>query len=832
MRLHHAGHSFGLSDVTISIVHTKAVHFEGLYNYNSDARVEHHHPSQEPNANADTYCLLFFRVGYLPDNAENSTPGLFHAKSKPVSSRIIRRQKPRQRCAPRELPVPNSSSSIRKPYIFCLFLCFFCAGGVGFTRNLLAQNEKESGPKSGYQASVPNPLDATSATQLMQDLTELANSVPADKRTTVLLNFQGDSGLPGKTTFEDALKVARGITSPELRRLKIVTYLDGEITGHGVLPIIASEALLTTSEAVIGNAVAGETLADPTILLAYESIAKRRGLFPTSIVAALADPGLELAEITRVGGEQEYVTTKALNQLRKEGRILKENIISPAGIPLELDAQQLRSARVSAGIVDSVEQGLELLDLAQVEPLKQARLLGDPKGAMLEITGSITSGRVKRWQSNLNSTLKSGETNTWLISMDSTGGDLNGSMILAGWFSRPEPPLRTVAASVTGEARGDAALIALACKPLLMSPDSTIGGPGAYAITTEGMRPYDEVIDQIASSTNRPSALIRGILDPSLVVYRYTNRKTGRIRYATEQDIILNADDPEMEKAKWNRGEQIDLSEGLNAAKAISLGLADAEVASTADAAKKLGFTETPPLVSDRGLIRFVENIGRSSSIAFLLLFVGFIALSAEASSPGLSVPGFIALTCFALFFWMKFLAGTAEWLELIAFTLGLICIGIEIFVLPGVGIFGIGGVVLMILGIVLMSQTFILPQNSFQYQMLNRGIWTALSAVLGLVAGVVGMRYALPHVPLFSGLMMEPPDETHINEAEKLADYNHLLGCIGVTTTPLRPAGKIKIDDQLIQVVSDGTVIAKGEHVKITEVNGTRVVVEAQEDT
>ena len=103
-------------------------------------------------------------------------------------------------------------------------------------------------------------------------------------------------------------------------------------------------------------------------------------------------------------------------------------------------------------------------------------------------------------------------------------------------------------------------------------------GPGAYAITTEGMRPYDEVIDQIASSTNRPAALIRGILDPSLVVYRYTNRKTGRIRYATEQDIILNADDPEMEKAKWNRGEQIDLSEGLNAAKAISLGLADAEV--------------------------------------------------------------------------------------------------------------------------------------------------------------------------------------------------------------------------------------------------------------
>ncbi|MGI9466789.1 MAG: NfeD family protein [Rubripirellula sp.] len=695
----------------------------------------------------------------------------------------------------------------------------------------MAQNATVSEPKSGYEASVPNPLDAASAAQLMEDLTELANSVPADRRTTVLLKFRSDSSAPGKTTFEDALKVARGITSPELRRLKMVAFLDGEITGHSVLPIIASEALVTTRDAMIGNAAADESQADPTIFLTYESIAERRGLFPTAIVAALADPGLELAEITRVGGEREYATTKTLNELRKEGKILEENIISPDGIPLKLDAQRLRSARISAGIVDTLEQGLELLDLARVEPLKQAGLLGESKGVMLEITGAITGGRVRRWQSNLNATLKSGETNTWLISMDSTGGDLNGSMILAGWFSKPEPPLRTVAATINGEARGDAALVALACKPLMMGPDSTIGGPGSYAITTEGLQPYDEVIDQIAISTNRPAALIRGMLDPTAVVYRYTNRKTGRIRYATEQDIILNVDDPEIEKAKWKRGEQIELSEGLDVATAISLGLADREVASATDAATNLGLTETPPLVSDRGIVRFVENIGRSTSVAFLLLFVGFIALSAEASSPGLSVPGFIALTCFALFFWMKFLAGTAEWLELIAFTLGLICIGIEIFVLPGVGIFGIGGVLLMILGIVLMSQTFILPQNSFQYQMLNKGIWTALAAVLGLIAGVVGMRYALPHVPLFSGLLMEPANETRINEAEKLADYSDLLGCIGVTTTPLRPAGKIKVNEQLIQVVSDGSVIAKGQRIKITEVNGTRVVVEAQED-
>ena len=696
-----------------------------------------------------------------------------------------------------------------------------------------AQETQENEPKTGYEISVPIPLDTSSATQLVKNLTLLTESLPEDRRTTVVLKLQNEATTSaGKTAFEDALKVARAITSPKLRRLKIVTYLDSEISGHVVLTVIASEALVTTQNAVLGNASADEESPDPTIRLTYESIAERRGLFPKPMVAALVDPGLELAEITRLGGEQEFVTTRKLAELRKEGKILSENVISPAGTPLQLDARTLRRARISAGLVNSFEQASEVLDLAELKPLQQAGVLGAANGVLLEITGSIVPGRVQRWQSNLNATLTSDEINTWLISIDSTGGDLNGSMTLAGWFSKPEPPLRTVAGFINGEARGDAAVLALACKPLLMGPDATIGGPGSYAITEEDLQKYDELISQIAISTNRPSALLRGLLLPDMEVYRYTNRKTGRIRYATEQDIIYNAEDPEAEKAKWKRGELIELDEGLTTATAISLGLVDGETASLEESATTLGLPATPPLVSDRGLIRFVERIGRSGSFAFLLLFIGFIALSTEASAPGLGVPGFIAITCFALFFWMKFLAGTAEWLELIAFTLGLLCIGIEIFVLPGFGIFGIGGVLLMLLGIVLMSQTFVMPQNTFQYQMLNQGIWTALSAVLGMGTGLAAMRFLLPHVPLFSGLVMEPVDESQITEAEKLADYSNLLGLAGVTTTPLRPAGKIKIDNQLVQVVSDGSVVKSGQTVRVIEVNGTRVVVEAVENT
>jgi len=293
----------------------------------------------------------------------------------------------------------------------------------------------------------------------------------------------------------------------------------------------------------------------------------------------------------------------------------------------------------------------------------------------------------------------------------------------------------------------------------------------------------------------------------------------------------LTAEDAEVERAKWERGERIELADGLEVGEAISLGLADGESRSLEDTARRVGLSGTPPPLVDRGLVRFVEKIGRSNTLAFLLLFIGFAALSAEANAPGLSLPGFVALICFGLYFWMKFLAGTAEWLELVAFSLGLICIAIEIFIVPGFGIFGIGGLALTVLGVVLMSQTFVIPRNVYQVEVLARGIWVALGGACGVVGGFVAIRIMLPHVPLLSGLVMEQSDPVVISESEKLGDYGHLLGQTGTATTPLRPSGKARFGDQIVQVVSDGTAISAGDPVRVSKVHATRVVVEPLEN-
>ncbi|PAY20391.1 nodulation protein NfeD [Rhodopirellula sp. SM50] len=681
--------------------------------------------------------------------------------------------------------------------------------------------------ENGYVVDVPVPLGGQSATALIGQLERLAKSAPQDGRLDVVLRYDAESSGGEATSFEDALKVARAVTGDRLRSLRIVSFVQGSVTGHSLLPILASDSILLSSGARLIDASAGESDQDETIILAYQSIAARRGLFPKPVVAALIDPDVELAWVSNVGGGKSFAGGEELVKLRETGEVLEEEVWSAAGVPATVSADQLRSARIAAGIVETLEEAAEVLDLAQIIPVESDAIGGATNGVLLEITGSISRSRVRRWQSNLNGSLVEGSVNTWLIALDSIGGDLDQSASLASSFAMPEPPLRTVVGLVSKEARSDSALLAVACKPLYMTPDAILGGTGADDISLTDLDNHDELIDTIARATKRPVGLIRGLLCSDLEVYRYTNKKTGRVKYTTPADLVSQSDDPDLERDRWEKGERIEMKEGLTADRAIELGLADGRSDSLDDVARRSGMDAVPKPVSDRGLVRFVERLGRSQGLMMILLMVGFVALSAEMNAPGMGVPGFLAMVCFGLFFWMNYLAGTAEWLELVLLMLGLCCIALEIFVIPGFGIFGIGGLIMTIASIVLMSQTFVLPQNSYQLAVITRGLWAALGSLLGLFGGFVLMRQFFPHLPLFRHLIMETPDVEAIHQAEKLADFSALLHHTGQTTTPLRPSGKARFGDQIVQVVSDGSMIDKGVSVTVIDVQGAKVVVE-----
>lgn len=690
----------------------------------------------------------------------------------------------------------------------------------------------------GHLIEVASPLTTRQAEKTLAQLSRLAESA-RDDRVTVVLHLSGngsseagDQSASGNTTsLEDSLRLARAISGPDLKRVRTVAWIDSAVTGNEVLLALACEAIVVSPTGSLGTVTNGNAPVDETTAVIYQSIAKRRGLLPEPLVSALIDPDKELAKVRLAGNESRFAIGEELDQLRQQGDVIEETIWSSSWEPLVLTADQLRQVRAATAIVSDQNEVADRLGLSSLRS-GRADEIENAVGVYVRINGAITRQRVRRWQTNLAATTESGETNTWLIEVDSPGGDLPGSVALAAVIADPGSSIRTVGGFVSREARGDAALLALACRPLKLHAEATLGGSGADAMTADEIERQRELIDLIAQSTNRSETLIRGLLDPDLAVHRYVHRQTGRVRYAVPSELIASyQDDPANQgtdaSSVWKRGERIDLAKGVSAQLAIELGLADGVADSLAAAAASVGMTTVPPPLDDRGLIRWVERMGRNNGLAFALLVIGFMLLSTEASAPGLGLPGFLSMLCFAFFFWSKFLAGTAEWAELLAFGLGLACIGIEIFVLPGFGIFGFGGLVLTILGVVLMSQTFVIPRNAYQAGEAMGGVWMALGGMGGLILGLIAVRTFLPKAATAAGLAMEVP-RAEIEQHERVADYNHLVGQTGIAATRLRPSGKARFGDELVSVISDGSSLEAGEPIRVLQVLGNRIIIEA----
>ena len=104
-----------------------------------------------------------------------------------------------------------------------------------------------------------------------------------------------------------------------------------------------------------------------------------------------------------------------------------------------------------------------------------------------------------------------------------------------------------------------------------------------------------------------------------------------------------------------------------------------------------------------------------SPGVSWLLLLIGGAALYAELQSPRHWPGRFDLGPLLHAVFLDRLPGGPAGWLEVLLFLAGIVCLMLEVFVLPGVGVFGLAGGLLVIVSLVLASQTFVLPRNAYQ---------------------------------------------------------------------------------------------------------------------
>jgi membrane-bound serine protease (ClpP class) len=220
---------------------------------------------------------------------------------------------------------------------------------------------------------------------------------------------------------------------------------------------------------------------------------------------------------------------------------------------------------------------------------------------------------------------------------------------------------------------------------------------------------------------------------------------------------------------------------------------------------------ESEPTFADK-IARFVTN----PVIVPILLSLGSLGLVLELYTPGFGIAGSIGLLSLLLFFYGHMIAGLAGWEAILLFVIGLVLMIMEIF-LPG-GIMGIIGVIAMLTGLILAGGSL-------------SGILIAIA--IAIVVTVIGSYFfirsfgyngPLKRLVLFDSTSSEKGYLSHQERVE-------LTGRIGITATPLRPSGSVKIDDEYLDVVSEGSFIGKNEKVKIVKVSGGRVVVRLAEN-
>lgn len=153
------------------------------------------------------------------------------------------------------------------------------------------------------------------------------------------------------------------------------------------------------------------------------------------------------------------------------------------------------------------------------------------------------------------------------------------------------------------------------------------------------------------------------------------------------------------------------------------------------------------------------------------------------------------------------------ETLQAILFIVGLLLLVVEVFI-PGFGIAGGTGLVLLIIGIITTARTPTDVLVMVIILLLLVGIVLTIvlrSAKKGLIARRLILHSAARHEEGFS----------------TSEDTSDMIGKVGVTLTVLRPAGSAEFGDERVDVVSEGTFIGKGTKVRVIRTEGRRVVVE-----
>jgi membrane-bound serine protease (ClpP class) len=402
-----------------------------------------------------------------------------------------------------------------------------------------------------------------------------------------------------------------------------------------------------------------------------------------------------------------------------------------------------------------------------------------------------------------------------VIDMDTDGGSLKAMMEIVDSISEFKGP---TVSYVNTKAFSAGALICFATQKIYMAPQSVIGAaaPVQMAPGGGGIQSLPDTVEvKIASAV---SALIRAQAEKNghnvelvdAMVNKTTEFRIGD-KVINEKGQILTLTDTEA-AAEYGKPPKPLLSAGT--------------VPSLDALLDKLGYAGAArTVITPTG----AETLGTwINAISPLLLIVGIIGIYLEIKSPGVILPGVIAVLAFLLYFLGGYVAGLSGMEWVVVFVIGLALLISELFVHPGTILPGLLGAVLIFIALV-MAMVDMYPDMPTlptvkQVRLPVENIVMALGISLVIMAVLAKF---LPKTSIYQRLVSHGASGETVM-AEQQREQASRIGEKGVAISNLRPGGKAQFGNDILDVITQGEMIARGQAVRIIGNSGTEAIVES----
>jgi len=436
------------------------------------------------------------------------------------------------------------------------------------------------------------------------------------------------------------------------------------------------------------------------------------------------------------------------------------------------------------------------------------------------------------------------------------GGDSRAMEAMCDLITKELKDVYTIA-FVNDEAISAGAIISLACDEIVMVPNAMIGDAMPIFIGPNGIQPLPAAERGKAESYIRADvrtlcerngynvAIGEGMVTLTDVVWLIRNTDTGELNAINVDRDIPGGEDPSPGKqvyaddTDWVYVERIDADNELvtfTTSQAYEYGLVDRVVEDENDLLAVLNVTGEPKRLTRSG-VEGLTHFLSSSAISSLLMTLGIILFITELRTPGFGIAGGLAIACFAVLFGSRYLTGLAQWWEISVIAIGVILLILEVAVIPGFGVAGILGSIMILFGLFAIlipnaPDRLPIPTTDMDWAMLGAGLlgFTLAIAIAAVVS--IGLMRLVPKVPIARKLTLGEPvhyESATVTDQSAFTDVTE--GDVGTVESMCRPVGKVRFGESLLDATATGEYVQPGRKVRVTQVCGNHLIVEPLTD-